>query len=103
MLVVYRMAYYRSAGLSRCVPMNARFLRDTVQEMVSEDVNQTEEYGIATVVLVGLELAIASVFGLAYCLKTRSTNGAAHHEGRRLPCDGVHPRDPRDAFEARLE
>ena len=91
MLVVYRMAYYHTAGLSRCVPMNARFLRDTVQEMVYEDVNQTEEYEIVTIALVGLEIAVGAIFGIAYCIKARSDDGI------------VHTRDPRDAFEARLE
>ena len=103
MLVVYRMAYYRNAGLSRCLPMDSHFLRDTVQEMVSADVNQSEEYGIVTIVLVGLELAIGAIFGIAYCLKSRSDDESTHYDGRRLPCDGVHTRDPRDAFEARLE
>ena len=103
MLVVYRMAYYHTAGLSRCVPMNARFLRDTVQEMVSEDVNQTEEYGIVTIALVGLEIAVGAIFGIAYCIKARSDDGVVPRDGRRLPCDGAHTRDPRDAFEARLE
>ena len=103
MLVVYRMAYYRSAGLSRCVPMNAHFLRNTVQEIISDDVNQTEEYGIVTVALVVIEFVIGVSFGIAFCLKNRSTADPTHRDSRRLPCDGMHTRDPRDAFAARLE
>ena len=103
MLVVYRMAYYHSAGLSRCVPMNANFLRNTVQEMISDDVNQTEEYGIVTVALVAIEFLIGVSFGIAFCFKSRSNADSTHHDGRRLPCDGMHTRDPRDVFAARLE
>ena len=98
MLVVYKMAYYRTASISRCVPMNADFLRNTVQEIISEDVNQTEEYGIVSVVLIGLELGVGVIFAASYCLRKDSNGETDHHHGCRPAV-----RDPRDAFQATLE
>ena len=102
MLVVYKMAYYRNAGLSRCVPMNADFLRDTVKEMISDDVNQTEEYGIVSIVLIASEFVVVLVFGVAYCLRKDSSVATPRTDGHQR-CDGLHIHDPRDAFQAKLE
>ena len=71
---IYKIPGFSKPGITPCLPNDARLIHDPVEDEIAENVDTLELTNSIAIVLLVLELIVASVTLTALCVKTVRSN-----------------------------
>ena len=90
-LIVFKMPYFKSASMTRCVPLDSRFVKDHLKVQISDDVDHVEELSGAGLALNAVELGLLIFIIIAALVKSYSAlqQARANHHRSPVPTIGA--------------